>query len=288
MRLLKEPLLHFLVLGAALFGLFGLVGNKETQQRPVIVVSTAQIENLWKGFARVWQRPPTARELAGLIEDHIRSEVYYREGKLLGLDRDDIVIRRRLQLKMEVMAEDTVAAEPDDAELEEYLAAHPDKFHSEDRLTFRHVFLSASRRSAPSDDAEQVAAKLAGTNEAIDLEAIGDPFLLGNMFRAMTRSDVSRTFGDGFAAELVAVEPGRWQGPIASGYGLHFFFVDERVPRTVPLLGAVRQAVSRELMNARRVAAQEKLYRALRDRYDITVEDLSVAAQKNDMSGATR
>ena len=105
-RLLTEPLLHFLVLGAALFGLFNLVGKKETEQPAAIVVSAARIENLANGFARTWQRPPTTQELRGLIDDHVRDEVFYREGKALGLDRDDIVIRRRLRQKMEFMAED--------------------------------------------------------------------------------------------------------------------------------------------------------------------------------------
>jgi hypothetical protein len=105
-RLLKEPLLHFLVLGAALFGLFGLVSNKDGEQVATIVVSAARIENLANGFARTWQRPPSAEELRGLIDDHIRDEVFYREGKALGLDRDDIVIRRRLRQKLEFVAED--------------------------------------------------------------------------------------------------------------------------------------------------------------------------------------
>jgi hypothetical protein len=281
-RLLTEPLLHFLVLGAALFGLFGLAGKDETEQRPTIVVSSAQIEHLWNGFARVWQRPPTAQELRGLIEDHIRNEVYYREAKSLGLDRDDIVIRRRLRLKMEVMAEGAAATEPSDEELKTYLAAHPDKFRSEDRVTFRHVFFSAGRRTGPSDDAGQVAAKLAGANGEIDVAAIGDRFLLGDTFRAITRSEASRTFGGDFANQLVALEPGRWQGPIASGYGLHFVFVDERTPGTLPPLDAVRQAVSRELIDARRIEAQEKLYRTLRDRYEITVEGPPVEPSRPD------
>jgi hypothetical protein len=280
-RLLSEPLLHFFALGAALFGLYGLAGEKQAAQRPTIVVSAAQIENLANGFARVWQRPPTALELQGLIEDYIRNEVYHREAKLLGLDRDDLVIQRRLRLKMEIMAENMATSEPSDAELEAYLASHSASFKSEDRFTFRHVFLSADRRTALNDDAGQVAAKLASANAEADIAEIGDRFLLGDAFGAMTRSEVSRTFGDGFAERLVALEPGHWQGPIASGYGLHFVFIDERTSGTTPPLDAVRQAVTRELISARRVEAQEKLYRALRDRYDVTVEARPITVPGN-------
>ena len=157
-RLLKEPLLHFLVLGAALFGLFSLVGSKEAEPAK-IVVSAARIENLANGFARTWQRPPSAEELRGLVEDYIRDEVFYREGKALGLDRDDIVIRRRLRQKLEFVAEDMAVAEPSDEQLAAYLTSNAERFRSEDRLTFNHVYLSVARRDALQRDAESVAAQ---------------------------------------------------------------------------------------------------------------------------------
>jgi hypothetical protein len=277
-RLLQEPLLHFLVLGAALFGLFNLVGKKETEQPATIVVSAARIENLANGFARTWQRPPTAQELHGLIDDHIRDEVFYREGKALALDRDDIVIRRRLRQKMEFMAEDMGVGEPSDEQLTAYLTSNAERFRTEDRLTFSHVYLSVARRGALERDAEAVAAKLANENGETDAAALGDHFLLGDAFRAMPRSDVARTFGERFAEQLFELEQGRWQGPIASGYGLHFVLVGERTPGDLPPLDVVRQAVRRELMNERRIEAQEKLYRTLRERYEIVVEAPPTAA----------
>jgi hypothetical protein len=269
---LREPLLHFLVLGAALFGLYGLVGKKETEPAK-IVVSAAQIENMANGFARTWQRPPVTRELHGLIESHIRDEVFYREGKTLGLDRDDPVIRRRLRQKMEFLAEDMVAVEATDEQLTAYLASNPERFRTEDRLTFRHVFLSASRRGeALEGDAKQIAATLVSTSDTADAAAIGDPFLLGETFRQMPQSDVARTFGESFARQLAAVEQGRWQGPVPSSFGVHFVFVDERTKGSLPPLDTVRDAVQREWVNARRVEAEEKFYRTLRDRYEIAVE----------------
>jgi hypothetical protein len=238
-RLLKEPLLHFLVLGAALFGLFGLVGKKEAEQPATIVVSAARIENLANGFARTWQRPPSAEELRGLIDDHIRDEVFYREGKALGLDRDDIVIRRRLRQKLEFVAEDMEVAEPSDDELAAYLTSNAERFRTEDRLTFSHVYLSAARREALRRDAESVAAKLANETEETDAAALGDHFLLGQEFRAVPRSDVARTFGERFSEQIFGLEQGRWQGPIASSYGLHFVRVSERTQGGLPPLDAV-------------------------------------------------
>jgi parvulin-like peptidyl-prolyl cis-trans isomerase-like protein len=127
-------------------------------------------------------------------------------------------------------------------------------------------------------DAKQIAATLVSTRGTADAAAIGDPFLLGETFRQMPQSDVARTFGESFARQLAAADVGRWQGPIPSSFGAHFIFVDERTNGSLPPLDTVREAVQREWLNARRVEAEEKLYRTLRARYDIVVEAPSKAA----------
>ena len=278
--LLREPLLHFLVLGAALFGLFSLVDKKDAEAPAKIVVSASRVATVADGFARTWRRPPTEQELQDLVEDYIRDEVFYREGRAAGLDRDDVVIRRRVRQKMEFLAEDMAAAEPSDAQLAAFLASHPDRFRTEDRLTFRQVFLSATRRGrALDDDARQIADTLVRASAPEDTATLGDPFLLGEEFRAMSQSDVARTFGDGFAKRLSAIEAGRWEGPIPSSFGVHFVFVNERAKGNLPPLDSIREAVQREWLNARRIEVEQNLYRRLRDRYRIVVETPPKAAE---------
>jgi PPIC-type PPIASE domain len=272
-------LLHFLVLGAALFGLFSMIDKKDAEAPTKIIISTSRVATLADGFARTWRRPPTEQELQGLVDDYIRDEIFYREGRAAGLDRDDSVIRRRVRQKMEFLAEDMAAAEPSDEELGVYLASNAERFLTEDRLTFHHVFLSATRRGSALDgDAQQIADTLARTSASAHTATIGDPFLLGEEFRELSQSDVARMFGEGFAKQLSAVEPGRWQGPIPSSFGVHLVFVDERTKGNLPPLDIVREAVQREWLNARRIEAEEKLYRTLRDRYQIVVETLPKAA----------
>jgi hypothetical protein len=270
--LLAEPLFHFLVLGAVLFGLFNLVGRKDAEQPAKIVVSVARIENLANNFARTWQRPPNADELRGLVDDHIHDEVFYREGKALGLDRDDIIIRRRLRQKLEFMAEDLSVGEPTDDQLAAYMATNADRFKSEDRVTFDHVYLSAARRETLERDANLVAAKLATEDPETDAATLGDHFLLGEEFRALPRSDVVRKFGERFAENVFSVEPHGWRGPVSSSYGLHFIRVNERAQGGPMPLEDVRPAVRREWMNARRLQAEQSLYETLRARYQIVVE----------------
>jgi hypothetical protein len=271
--LLREPLLHFLVLGAALFGAFSMLEKKDAEAPTKVVISASRVATLADRFARTWRRPPTEQELQGLVEDYIRDEIFYREGRAAGLDRDDFVIRRRVRQKMEFLAEDMAAAEPSDEQLAAYLASNPERFRTDDRLTFHQVFLSATRRgSALEGDAKQIAETLVRASASVDTATIGDPFLLGEEFREMSRSDVARTFGEGFAEQLTAVASGRWQGPIPSSFGAHFVFVDERANGSLPPLDTVREAVRREWQNARQIEAEQKLYRSLRDRYQIVVE----------------
>jgi hypothetical protein len=267
------------VLGAALFGLYGLVGKKEAEAPAKVVISAERVANVADRFARTWRRAPTQQELQGLVEEEIRDEVFYREGRAAGLDRDDFLIRRRVRQKMEFFSEDMAAADATEEQLAAYLTSNPERFRTDDRLTFHHVFLSARRRgSALEGDARKIAATLVGTNGTAEAAVIGDPFLLGETFRQMPQRDIARTFGEGFATQLAAVEPGRWQGPIASGFGAHFVFIDERTQGALPPLSTIREAVQREWLDARRIEAESKLYRTLRDRYEIVVEMPSRAA----------
>jgi hypothetical protein len=272
-RLLREPLLQFLALGAMLFALYGLAGKRSAEAPEKIVVSASRIANLGDGFARTWRRPPSEQELQGLIEDYIRDEVFYREGRAAGLDRDDAVIRRRVRQKMEFLAEDMSVPEPSDEQQAAYLASNPARFRAEDQITFHQVFLSATRRANTIEsDSKQVASVLARADAAVDATLLGDPFLLGEEFRGVSPSKVTSIFGEDFSKRIAAMEAGRWQGPVSSGFGQHFIFISERVSGGLPSLDAVRPAVRREWANARRLEAEQKLYASLRGRYEIVVE----------------
>jgi hypothetical protein len=272
-RLLREPLLQFLALGAMLFALYGLAGKRSAEAPEKIVVSASRVANLGDGFARTWRRLPNQPELQGLIEDYIRDEVFYREGRAAGLDRDDVIIRRRVRQKMEFLADDMSLPQPSDEQLAAYLASNPEQFRAEDQLTFHQVFLSVTRRANTIEsDSKQVASILAQADGAVDATVLGDAFLLGEEFRNISPSKVTSIFGESFAKQISVTEKGRWQGPISSGFGQHFVFISEWVSGNLPPLDAVRPIVHREWANARRQEAEQKLYASLRNRYEIVVE----------------
>jgi len=273
-RLLHEPLLHFLLIGAALFVIFGLAGKRIDGAPGKIVVTQGQIASLASGFTRTWLRPPTPDELEGLIQDRVREEVYCREAMALGLDKDDTIIRRRLRQKLEFISDDLVAqVEPTDAELNAYLQAHPDSFRVEPRYTFSQVYLSPEKHGTDlGRDAERLLATLTRAGSGADVSRLGDPFLLEHTFDAVPEGEVAKQFGDKFAASLDTLTPGRWQGPVESGYGLHLVFVGSRTEGGTPPLEQVRDAVHREWANARRLEANEAFYQGLRKKYSVTVE----------------
>lgn len=272
-RWLREPLLHFVLLGALIFGAYALVTRDDGNRPDEIVVTQAQLAMLATTFAGTWQRPPTADEMDGLIRDYVREEVAAREAVALGLDRDDTVIRRRLRQKLEFISEDmTSRAEPTERELQDYLAAHESMFRTERRFTFTQVYLDRERRGDRlQSDTDALLARLRAD---LDLDALtlGDSLLLGSHFDALPASEVAREFGEDFAKTLATLAVGSWEGPIASGYGVHLVRISRRDDGDVPSLAQSREAVEREWSNAQRAAASEAFYRGLLTHYSVKIE----------------
>jgi parvulin-like peptidyl-prolyl isomerase len=290
MRFLREPLLHFLILGAAIFIVFNFVNKGENEQLDQIVVTAGQIQHLADTFSLTWQRPPTQQELEGLIQDYIREEVLYREATALGLDNNDSVIRRRLRQKMEFISEDVAAqAEATDEELQDYLLKNPAKFHSEPIFTFSQIYLSSDRRGdSLTSDIENLLAKLNKSGTKTDISALGDGLLLEHDFKSATESEINKLFGQKFASQLLQLEPGKWHGPVKSGYGVHLVFIKERSEGRVSPLDEVREAVQREWANERRLEMNERFYQGLLERYTVVIEqpenDSGAAAAETEAS----
>ena len=275
-RILKEPLLHVLLLGAGLFIAYGLWSKPGSSAPGQIVVTAGQIEHLAAGFAKTWQRPPTEAEIKGLIDDWVREEIATREAMALGLDKDDTVIRRRLRQKLEFVSEDIAAqTEPTDADLNAYLKAHPESFRVEPSFTFSQVYLNPERHGNNlARDTARLLAQLKQAGGEADISTLGDSLLLEQTFHSVPTSEVGKQFGEEFAAGLAELSPGQWQGPIESGYGVHLVLVSERMEGRLPALAEVRDVVRREWDNARRLEGNGKFYQELLERYTVTVEGL--------------
>ena len=275
-RLLREPLLHFLVGGALLFVLYGIVADEPAFAPDRIVVDEKRVASLAATFQRTWLRPPTRGELDGLVRDFVDEEILYREGLALGLDRDDLVIRRRLRQKMEFLHTNLAEQEkPAEAELAAFLSTNRERFQEPARLSFRHVFVSPDAGSpAARHRANELLRKLrAGGSEAL---VEGDPTLLPRTMMKASESDVASVFGAGFAGDVLALAGDDWTGPVASSYGLHLVRVDERVPARMPELEQIRRQVEREYEAAQRAEANQRFLQEMRERYEVEIRMPSV------------
>jgi len=267
-RILCEPLLHFLLLGALLFWAYGALNRGALDAPSEIVVDRARIENIAAQFQRAWQRPPTAAELRGLIDTWVREEVYYREGVALQLDRDDPVVRRRVAQKLTFMADAQTSVEASEAELQAWLAKHPDDYRLEPRYDLRQVYFDPERHAHLEADVAKARAALAHGSQT----ALGDATLLPTALEAAPASEVARVYGQDFATAVAALPVGGWQGPVASAYGVHLVEIRAREPGRLPALAEVRDAVERDLLRARADRSSEAFYQSLRERYSVRIE----------------
>lgn len=277
-KFFREPLVHFLLIGAGLFLLFGWRGGpaalppgQSGPQSAKIVVPQGDIDQMIATFTRTWQRPPTEEEVKGLVEDFVRNEIYYREALAMGLDRDDSVIRRRMRQKMEFIFEDIAAqTEPTDEELLAYMKKHPDSYRVDPQIAFRHVYVNADKRGKNAEaDARQILAQL---NQGTDPDSVGDPLLLDAEIKLSPLWDISKQFGEEFGRNLLALKSGKWEGPVRSGFGLHLVLVTKRVGGRLPDLKEVREMVKRDWTFDRQKEVKDAAYAKIRERYVVIVE----------------
>lgn len=286
---LREPLVHFLALGALLFLFFAWRGGSGPGSSR-IVITPGVVEHLASGFARTWQRPPADAELKGLIDDYVKEEIATREAVGMGLDRDDTIIRRRLRQKLEFLVEDAASSSPPtDAELEAWLKMHPESFRAEPQLAFRQVYLSPQRRGASlRRDAEKVLARLRAGGPDVATDRLGDATMLPAEQPMEPLREVTRSFGEDFAQALMKIEPGQWTGPVESPYGLHLVLVRDRLAAAAPQLPEIRPMVEREVLAERRKRDLDALYERLLVKYTVTIEKPKPAPAASAGTGGSR
>jgi peptidyl-prolyl cis-trans isomerase C len=217
-QLFSEPTLHFLLIGIVLFAAYRWMAPGDSAGR--IAITQGVVNDLVAQHVAARGREPSTTELKHLIESYVRDEILYREGVKLGLDRDDIVVKRRVRQKIELMAEEDASTRvPSDADLSGYLVANPARFVQAAVLTFEQVFLGEST-SGP-----RVVQVVARTRDALrkgmDPQSLGQRTLLPHRMTRAPADLVARDFGDSFAAALEKLPVGEWMGPIDSSFGAH-------------------------------------------------------------------
>jgi hypothetical protein len=275
-KLLREPLVHFLLIGAAIYGLYGLTTEPvEEPTDKTIVVTAGEIEWMQTSWQKRWNRPPMPQELNGLIQQYVRETVLYREALTMGLNQHDQVIRRRLAQKLEFLAKDLVAlTPPTDEELRTYFDENRERYRKPVRYTFTQVFIDPDKRGDTTlDHAEAIKAKLIAEGDAIgDPGVLGDDFMLQNYYPEKEGFEIQKLFGTGFAESLAGLSPGQWHGPILSGYGTHLVYVHGIDEPPAPVFAETRDRVVQDWTADKGEELNEQFFATLRDSYTIVIE----------------
>jgi hypothetical protein len=273
----REPLLHFLLIGFALFLYYDLAGSGDSEAPAAkrIIVSSGQVEQLVANFERTWSRPPSPQELDAMVDSHVREEVFYREAMAMGLDQNDPMVRRRMRMKLEFMLEDLSGQDASDEVLSDFLKRNTDSFRDEVQLTLRQVYLNPDQRPNLENDAGQLLSRLSDGSAP---EALGDHTLAPRTYELARQSEIARDFGDEFARQVAALPVGVWSGPVYSPFGAHLVKVEARIDARLPELAEIRDEVLREYLAEKSDQQKNLAYEKLRQDYEITVEPLNSRA----------
>jgi peptidyl-prolyl cis-trans isomerase C len=275
-RALKEPLVQFLLAGLAVFAFFGFRGNDIDPSSRTIIIGEPQLQRLAASFTQTWQRSPTQQEIDGLIREYIKEEVYYREALRLGLDVDDVIIRRRLRSKMEYFAASEVEnVRPKDSVLEEMLTKNPAKYADDAKYSFDQIYLGNASADVIAAKSKQITADVAKSPAgSVAWQQYGDALSVPRSMDEARKTEVARQFGDEFAgalANIAATKKGDWTGPVLSGFGAHWVRVRELRSSKMPALAEVRQAIENDWRAATIASREAKAYQTLLDGYTIKI-----------------
>jgi peptidyl-prolyl cis-trans isomerase C len=278
-RLLSEPLLHFVVVGALLFGAYRIANpdTEATAEVSQIELTNDDIRQLAVSWLAQGRPPPTHDELRSLVDQRITEEILFREAVALGLDRDDQIIKRRLAQKMDFLAADLAAMEePSNAQLVEWFSKNSDRFALPPHMNFRHLYFSPDKRGDGAHDAAAAALGLIAGKpmDSPEVASMADPFMFKNYYGDSTPEQMAKEFGPDFAATLFKLEPGSWQGPVQSGYGWHLIWIDSVETGRIPAFEEVEPGIKSAWLDERYREVKRTALDEMRSRYDVIVPPL--------------
>ena len=281
-RLIREPLLHFLLFGAAIYLIYALQeqpAGEEAADDRTVVVSTGEIAWMLESWGKRWGRPPTQEELDGMIQGHVKETVLYREAIAMGRDKDDIIIRRRMAQKLSFVFEDLLQPKPPtDEQLQAYFEENIDVYSLPARITMTQVFIDPDKHG---DQTLEYAAAMKTMLERSDDpvasgNAAADRFMLQAYQPERTETELARDFGNEFARSVFGLEPGKWHGPVLSGYGTHLVYVDHRSETQPQSFADVEVMVLQNWQDEKNKELNEQFVANLLDRYEVVIEEAPV------------
>ena len=273
----REPLVHFILIGLALFAGYSAMHPKSgaTPASNRIVLTPDDLVQMSVAWRAQGRPPPTAEQMQNLIELKVREEVLSREAMALGLDKDDTIVKRRLAQKMDFLVEGkAIESDPSTEKLRSWFKDNQHLFTLLPRFTFRHLYFSSDRHGERTREAAAQALQAIGSSTASgDIAALGDPFMYQDYYADRSFDDIAKLFGLNFAKALANAESGSWQGPVESGYGWHLVLVDASSASRVPAFEEIESDIKARWIDEQRAQAKAKAYETMRARYEVVLPE---------------
>jgi hypothetical protein len=267
-KFLREPFFHFIVIGMALFFLYGLV-NKNIDSKDTILITDFDLENIISSFEMQWKRNPTEQELQSIINQNIKQEVFYKEALKMNLDHNDEIIKRRLSQKMQFLSNDIAAlSEPTDDLLKAYYKENSDKYLTPTTYTLYQITFSPDERKNNYTDASEILKQFSDASFD-DMQLKGDKLPFSYFFEDVNANELGLQLGSKFPDELKSQEINKWVGPIQSGFGYHLVYITNKVEPFVPEFEMVKKEVLRNYEYDKQIETNELIYQELKKAYDI-------------------
>ncbi len=274
-KYLHEPLLHFLLIGTLFFAFYYWNDNDIPPGNNTIVLTQVEITQLTNRWEKKHLRPPSAKEKQEFIDKAIYTKVMYTEALKMGLDKNDLIIRRRLTQKMEFVSSDMAQlVEPSDEELLAYLQEHATQFMDSPKISFLQIYIDPNKhRGTLEKDLDEMLKLLRHEDLNSTFEKFVDAFILPLKNTHLSKEEVARDFGKIFSKTLFTLEENSWHKAIKSGYGLHFVFIENKEEGKLPDLEKVRTILHNEWMTQQREKTNKLFYENLKKSYTIKIEE---------------
>ena len=267
-KLLKEPLVHFILIGIGLFILYGWVSGRE-DSRDKIYFDDYDMDNIIASWEMQWSRLPTDEELKSLVEQNIRQEVFYQEALKMNLDHNDEIIKRRLAQKMNFLSNDLATLkEPNENELRKYYEENRDKYMLPPIYSFYQISYRLDSRTDPESDARQSLSSIKGQSPET-IKEHGDRLPFPFYFNSIDKDELDRQLGLDFAMALKDLDTAHWSGPVRSGFGWHLVYMTKKIPARAPEFKSILKELKRDFEYENQRKINDQVYDKLRSNYDI-------------------
>jgi len=274
-RFLKEPLVHFLLLGALLFLLYSFLNKEgESAEDYTIHLAKSDIQRLTKAYEKNWSISPDSATLQSLIQEEINTEILYREALRMNLDHNDEIIRRRLKQKYEFLVKDLVSLEqPSEETLQAFHQEHPQLYQQAKTLSFSQIYFNPDKRSDPQVAAQSFYEQVKNQREPSTMKTLGDNFHLQTYFAQKDQDAVRQAFGKQFADNLFEADAKMgWLSPIASGYGQHVVWIHQINAASLIPYEQIKEKVFLDWQQQQQAVYNERLQKNLLEKYEVVVE----------------